>query len=380
MAHDSESFPLAAPERTLLTYVADTHDLAVSRLLINLVDPLVDAGDVAQAVAASISSLESVTIAEFDDDAIYDFRAQRPIVEYSDGKLVDLAIPHMNLDLVTDMHGENFLYLSGNEPDFYWPTITRDLLSVVKKYSVKEVFSFAGIPAGVPHTRPADLLIRTTTRTDVQRVPGLAQNFAQLQDFFEYLAGQEGISVTNMRVRVPFYMAKGPQPFISGALALIKMTADLGGPTLPLGDLEQLEDQQLNELADMVEEGSDFAQLLQHLESDYDKLPSSAGVVRPADTLPAMPTAEEISRAAEQFLATLGADPLHAEVKSEDKDGLAFEEGANAKGREKGPAGMKHKDGRELDYEPKEQHQQDGLRQAIVNRIRRGKHHKRPQE
>ncbi|MDD7464985.1 MAG: PAC2 family protein [Actinomycetaceae bacterium] len=344
---------------SLIHYANDTHDLTVPRMLMNLVDPLVDAGDVAQAVAASVDSLESVGIASFDADVVYDFRAQRPIVSYQDGKLVDLAQPHMNLDLVTDMHGENFLYLSGQEPDFRWNTLTQDLLSVVKRFGVREVFSFAGMPAGVPHTRPADMLIRTTTRTDVQFVPGSADHFSQLQDFFEFHAGRSGVSVTNIRVRVPFYMAKGPHPFISGALAVIKMTANLGGPTLPLGDLEQLEDEQLSGLNQMVEEGSDFAQLLSRLEEEYDKLPSNAGVTRPADILPPMPTSEEIAQAAEQFLASLAKDPLRQ----------AKDEGE----RHGAPEPEKRKDGGQGDFEA-EQHA--GLRAAMTGRLRRGKHHK----
>ncbi|MCI6574216.1 MAG: PAC2 family protein [Actinomycetaceae bacterium] len=344
---------------SLIHYVNDTHDLTVPRMLINLVDPLVDAGDVSQAVAASVDSLEAVELASFDQDVIYDFRAQRPIVSYRDGKLVDLSQPHMNLDLVTDMHGENFLYLSGQEPDFRWNTLTSDLLSVVERFGVREVFSFAGMPAGVPHTRPADMLIRTTTRTDVQFVPGVAEQFSQLQDFFEFHAGQTGISVTNIRVRVPFYMAKGPHPFISGALAVIKMTAHLGGPTLPLGDLEQLEDEQLSGLNQMIEEGSDFAQLLANLEEEYDKLPSSAGVTRPAEVLPSMPTAEEIAQAAEQFLASLAKDPLR--------------QAQDEFGRRGAPDSEKRKDGGQGDFEA-EQHA--SLRTVITGRLRRGKHHK----
>ncbi|MCI5826314.1 MAG: PAC2 family protein [Arcanobacterium sp.] len=344
---------------SLIHYANDPQELSVPRMVINLVDPLVDAGDVGRAVAASVDTLESVEIASFDADVIYDFRAQRPIVSYKDGKLVELAQPHMNLDVVTDMHGENFLYLSGQEPDFRWNTLTADVLAVVKQFGVREVFSFAGMPAGVPHTRPADMLIRTTTREDVQFVPGVAEHFSQLQDFFEFHAGQAGISVTNIRVRVPFYMAKGPHPFVSGALAVIKMMAALGGPTLPLGDLEQLEDQQKNELSQMVEEGSDFAQLLTTLEEEYDKLPSNAGVTRPVEALPAIPTSEEISKAAEQFLASLSKDPLQQATGELDQAGAAEPE--------------KRKDGGGSGFEKEAQ---AGLRTTIVGRLRRGKHHK----
>ena len=344
---------------SLIAYASDAHDLNVSQMVINLVDPLVDAGDVAQAVQASAASLEAVEIASFDDNRIYDFRAQRPIVSFKDGALVDVALPHMAVTLATDMHGQPFLYVCGQEPDFQWLALSKDLIDMVRRFNVQQVYSFAGMAAGVPHTRPADMLIRSPTRQDVQHVLGSAEHFAQLQDVFEYQAGQEGISVTNIRVRVPFYMAKGAQPFVSGALAVIKMTAQLGGPTLPLGDLEQLEDQQAKALDGIVEEGSDFSELLEHLEEEYDKLPSNAGLARSNEAMPAMPTAEEISRAVDQFVATMANDPLmdarepireHADVHESDK----------------------HKDGSRQDFT----HAAGAAPQSLfTGRERRGKHH-----
>lgn len=324
-------------------------------MVINLVDPVVDAGDVAEVVHATVDSLESVPIATFDHDVMYDFRAQRPIVAYADGKLVDMIQPMMHIDLITDMHGEKFLYVCGQEPDFRWNAITSDLLEIIERYGVAEVFSFAGMPAGVPHTRPADMVIRSTIRTDIQTVHGTAEHFAQLQDFFEYEAGKHGVSVTNIRVRVPFYMAKGPFQFVSGALAIVKMMASLGGPTLPLGDLEQLEDQQIQSFRIVVEPDSDFAQLLTHLEEEYDKLPSNAGVVRPVDSVPQVPSAEEISRAAEQFLATVIRDPL---------EGVGSSSAVDVD---------KNKDCDGRDFVPDTQ---SSLRTSIVDRLRRGKHHR----
>lgn len=369
----------------VISYAHDTEELNVARMLINFVDPLVDAGDVAQAVMASVDSLEAVPIAYFDNDELYDFRAQRPIVSYDNGRLVDASMPEINLDLVTDMHGEHFLYAYGQEPDFRWNTLTADLLDVVQRFGVKEVFSFAGIPAGVPHTRPADMMIRSTTRSDVQSVSGQADHFAQFQDLFEFRAGEQGISVTNIRVRVPFYMARGPFPFISGALAVIKMTAHLGGPTLPLGDLEQLEDRQMKDVKVVVEEGSDFAELLSRLEKEYDELPSNAGLMRPVDSLPRIPSAEEISQAAEQFLASLARDPLE-EAKADDAalppaaglHSAVMPDSQSSAG--KALESDKRKDGSRVDYEPSDRDQEQsgmlGLRAMFNGRLRRGKHHK----
>ncbi|MBM7825608.1 hypothetical protein JOD55_001435 [Arcanobacterium pluranimalium] len=293
----------------LIEYKLTRPDLRVPYLVMNLIDPLVDAGDISQAIDATISDLDAVNIATFDSDLLYDYRAQRPIVSYLDGKLNELAFPQMQLNLVTDIAGKNFLYLCGQEPDFRWNTITQDIIDIVKKFGVEQVLTYAAMPATVPHTRPADMLIRTTQPAqDGQYVQGRAEHFSALADFFEYFAGKADICVTNLRVRVPFYMARGPHPFVQGALAAVKMTATIGGPKLPLGDLEQLEDRQKEEIASFQVEGAEFEELLQKLEFEYDATSVEAGFAKTDEALPEIPSSEEIGKAAEEFLAMQDED------------------------------------------------------------------------
>lgn len=283
--------------------------IEVPCLIMNLVDPLVDAGDTAQTVHASISSLDFVEMGRFDSDPIYDYRAQRPIITYKDGRIADVAVPEIRLSLVTDVSGNNFLYLAGQEPDFRWDSLVEDFLQIAEYFGVKRIFTLAAMPAPVPHTRPVDMILRTTTELD-NVVMGMAEHYGALADYFEFFAGKAGIDVTNTRVRVPLYMARGENPFVSGALAVMKMIATLGGPTLPLGDLEQLEDQQNIALNQMVVEGSDFALLLKKLEEEYDRIPSEVGFVRSVDTETDIPTPEEIGEAAELFLSMRDGSPL----------------------------------------------------------------------
>ncbi|WP_124055010.1 PAC2 family protein [Arcanobacterium ihumii] len=314
----------------LIEYKQTRPDLCVPYLVMNLIDPLVDAGDISQAIDATIADLDAVKIATFDSDLIYDYRAQRPIVSYLDGQLNDLAYPEMKLNLVTDIAGNNFLYLCGQEPDFRWRTLTNDIIGIVEKFGVEQVITYAAMPATVPHTRPADMLIRTTKpREESAYVQGHAEHFSALADFFEYFAGKKGISVTNVRVRVPFYMARGMHPFVSGALAAVKMTASLGGPKLPLGDLEQLEDRQAEEIASIQIEGAEFEELLEKLEMEYDATSLEAGFAKTEDVILEIPSSEEIGKAAEQFLAMQGEDlhgmvrPNHDAAPTKSKSGLA---------------------------------------------------------
>ncbi len=288
----------------LFRYEPIKSGIEIDSLLINLLDPLVDAGHVMQALDAAISDLDSAEIASFDSDEIFDYRAQRPIVTYRDGKIADFVTAALNLKLVTDIRGVNFLYLCGQEPDYRWAEICRDLIRIVKDFRVKKVFSFAAMAAAVPHTRPADMLLRSTKfHPGVKYVQGQAEHYAALSDYFEFAAAKDDLSVTNLRVRVPFYIAQSGTPFISGALALAKMTADLGGPSLPLGDLEQFEDRQEQAFAQLMDSGGDIAQLVAKLEEEYDANPEEMRFASTSEDGIRVPTFEEIGIAAERFLA-----------------------------------------------------------------------------
>lgn len=302
---------------TFITYPENLAELSVDTLVMGLADALVDPGATVQAVGASIDLLESAEIGFIDSSPLYDFRAQRPVVTYVDGIIADMVEPGMALDLVTDVSGHSFLYFHGAEPDFQWPALTQDLLEIIEKFGVTQVFSFHGMPAPVPHTRPADMLIRTTQHVEnPSAIAGQASHPASLSDYFEYEAGRAGIKVSNIRVRVPLYMSRSDMPFFSGAIAAVKQLATLGGPTIPLGDLEQHEDQQEIELANIAEHDTEFAGLVAKLEEEYDR--SEQSFVQPESTSD-IPTSDEIGEAVERFLASQDSSPLDA-ITPQDKD------------------------------------------------------------
>lgn len=286
-------------------------DLQVDCLVLNLVDHLLDAGEISAAIDAAILDLDATNIGEFDSDPLFDFRAQRPIVTYLDGEIADYVQASIQLALITDVSGKSFLYLYGQEPDFHWPTVAEDILEIVERFGVRRIFTFGGMPAPVPHTRPADMLIRTTQRSDdVNVVHGYIEHYGVLSDLVEFKAGEKDIDVKSLRVRVPLYLARGDTPFYSGAHAAIAMMANLGGPVIPVGDLQQLEDEQNEALDAAMTEREGFGEVVAKLEEEYDHLPSEFGFVRSDEHNPVVPTSDEIGRAAEKFLELSSESPL----------------------------------------------------------------------
>ncbi|WP_216378942.1 PAC2 family protein [Arcanobacterium phocae] len=298
-------------------YPESMGELTVPTLVIGLVDHLVDPGAISQAVHACIDLLDSVEVCSFDADPLYDYRAQRPIVTYEDGHLTSSAEPGISLDLVTDVNGQTFLFLHGTEPDFHWPRLAEDALEIVQKFGVKRIFSIHGMPAPIPHTRPADMLIRTTTEVENPAVvKGHVSHPASLADYLEYQLGQSGYQAINIRVRVPLYMSRSDMPFFSGALAVVRQLATLGGPTVPLGDLEQHEDHQVAELAGIIQQDEQFAAMVSQFEEEYDS--SDQAFVKPHDEAGPLPTSEEIGAAVEKFLAMQNSNPLEGIVPVQD--------------------------------------------------------------
>ena len=74
------SFPEEAPHQK------------VDRLVLNLVDPATDAGSIARLISGSLGTLDSEPAAHFNVDPLIDYRAQRPWMNYQNGRLAGKAL------------------------------------------------------------------------------------------------------------------------------------------------------------------------------------------------------------------------------------------------------------------------------------------------
>jgi hypothetical protein len=78
-----------------------------------------DAGSgVTQLSEYLLDTLEPEIVAEFDVDALLDYRARRPTIYFDQDHLSDYQPSSLNLYLARDEIGQQFLLLTGFEPDF----------------------------------------------------------------------------------------------------------------------------------------------------------------------------------------------------------------------------------------------------------------------
>jgi hypothetical protein len=99
-----------------------------------------------------LETLEVREIVQFDADALLDYRARRPTMYFDQDHLTDYRPAKLSLYLAKDEMGQQFLLLTGFEPDFQWERFTQAVLQLVQRYEVKDTTWVHAIPMPTPHT------------------------------------------------------------------------------------------------------------------------------------------------------------------------------------------------------------------------------------
>lgn len=257
-----------------------------------------DAGGISGSVAESIG--EGELVASFDPDLIFDFRSERPMITFENGAMTRMSDPRLDFYLAEDIEGEKMLILRGNEPDLRWHSLSEGVLQLASQFGVEKFYAIGGLPSGIPHTRPVDLLIRGYRRTqpDQEAVYIQSVNFSE---FLAYTLGTSGIDTSSVLARVPFYLVNSVYASAAGAVA--SFVSDDSGLALPVGDLERVAQTESDQIEAVYGQQEDFRSLVSSLEEDYDTEGPKSGFVVPNDEETEIPTADEIGAVAEQYLA-----------------------------------------------------------------------------
>jgi hypothetical protein len=136
----------------------DLHDPGdlVAPVVVASFDGWVDAGAAATSAAARLAE-GAETIATFDADRLFDYRARRPTLEIDDGRPARLTWPELTLRRAR-FADHDLLVLSGPEPDYRWRELEAAVVDLVGRLDVASWISLGAIPAATPHTRPVTIL------------------------------------------------------------------------------------------------------------------------------------------------------------------------------------------------------------------------------
>ena len=146
-------------------YELDSELPELSRpVLLHSLDGFVDAGSTGQLIRDHIlDTLEHRIIGRFDVDSLMDYRARRPVMVYDQDHWESYEPPELAIHLASDAAGVPFLFLTGPEPDFRWPTFIDAVVGLTRDLKVRTVVGLGAFPAPTP-IRARGCRLRTPCR------------------------------------------------------------------------------------------------------------------------------------------------------------------------------------------------------------------------
>ncbi|MDY0815996.1 PAC2 family protein [Kitasatospora purpeofusca] len=281
-------------------------DTGVGLVLLHHFEGFMDAGEAgAQVVDHLLETGEPQVVARFDHDRLVDYRARRPAMLFDREHWSSYEPPEILLQLLHDAAGSPFLLLTGPEPDVEWERFAAAVRQLVERFDVRLALDFHGIPMGVPHTRPVGL---TPHGNRLDLAAGYPQWFEQAQvpgsaqALLEYRLAEAGHDVLGFAAHVPHYVARSAYP--AAAVLILEAVQSATGLVLPGTLLRERVDEVYADIEEQLAQGdSDLRSAIRGMEGQYDAVAGSQGreslLAEPVD----LPSADELGRRFEQFLA-----------------------------------------------------------------------------
>jgi len=265
----------------------------------------VDAASVGTGAAERIAE-DGDVIAKFDPDALFDYRSSRPVLHFTEGQLSKVVWPRLEI-VHRSIDGRDLLIVVGNEPDFRWMEMTRDLVGIAERFAVRKLVTLGAVPAPVPHTRPVRVICTTSDPSllldgdevlpDDLVVPGAAVSVLRQG------IADAGIPAIGYWVQVPHYLQS---PFYPGVLSLLERSGDQVGVSFPLGDLAVQATDQIGEINADLADREDARAYVERLERIHDEGDDedAASIISFED----IPSPDEIGAEVERFLRSASDD------------------------------------------------------------------------
>jgi hypothetical protein len=208
-----------------------------SPVIVAALEGWVDAGAAGTAAANQLAE-NGRTIATFDTDAIYDYRARRPTLDILDGRPMKLAWPELRLVGVT-VEDRELLVLTGPEPDYRWRELSDAVVAMARRFGAVSWVSLGAIPAAVPHTRPVPVLATASAPgllpPGIRQGPdGLLRVPSAALSVLELSTASAGIPALGFFAQVPHYVNA---TYPSASIALLAAVGQYLGADLPVGSL-----------------------------------------------------------------------------------------------------------------------------------------------
>ena len=248
------------------------------------------------AIAAIADSLDTELIARIDPEEFFDFQANRPTIEISDGLLRGFEWPDNPIVVATSEVAERDLVLiSGTEPSTRWRTFCTAVLDVVERCGVESVVTFGSLIADVAHTRPVPI---TGLATDEKMIEQLGfedvayEGPTGVLGVFHGACRERGLSAASLWAAVPHYAAAVPNP--KAGLALLRRLEGMIGIAVEATELEEEAATFERQVTQAVAANPEIQEMVERLEEQQDEV---AGFVQED-----VPSGDAIARDFQRFL------------------------------------------------------------------------------
>ena len=285
---------------------SDVTDVPTGLHLVAGLTGFADAGSaVTQFSEYLLDTLDHRVVAEFDSDALLDYRARRPTVYFDQDHLSDYTPLKLNLYLATDELGQQFLLLTGYEPDFQWERFTAAVLQLVEKYQVKTTTWVHAIPMPVPHTRSIGVTV-SGNRSELIEAMSIWKPHTQVPanalHLVEYRLQELGHPIAGFVLLIPHYLADTEYP--SAAVSALESVSAATGLIFPTDRLREEGRDFIAKIDGQVENNNELAKLVGTLEERHDSYMLDNPLRSPlTDEDGELPSADDLAAELENFLA-----------------------------------------------------------------------------
>jgi hypothetical protein len=290
----------------LYELITDLADVPAGLPLVGAVTGFADAGGaVSQLSEHLLETLEYSTIAEFDNDALLDYRARRPTIYFDQDHLADYTPLRLGLYLAHDEVGQPFLLLTGYEPDFKWDGFTAAITGFIEKLKVKSTTWVHAIPMPVPHTRPISVTV-SGNRAELIETMSIwkprTQAPANALHLVEYRLQELGHPVAGFVLLIPHYLADTEFPL--AAVTALESVSAATGLIFPTDALRESGREFLTKIEEQVGSNSELAKLVATLEERHDSYLQDNPLRSPLTDIDGeLPSADSIAAELQNFLA-----------------------------------------------------------------------------
>jgi hypothetical protein len=252
-----------------------------------------------------LDTLDVREIVTFDTDALLDYRARRPIMTFVQDHLTDYKPAKLSLYLAKDELGQEFLLLTGFEPDFQWERFSQAIIQLVQRYRVKDTTWVHAIPMPTPHTRPIGVTV-SGNRTELVDSMSIWKPSTQLPSnalhLVEYRLAELGHPTAGFVLLVPHYLADTEYPM--AAITALESISAATGLIFPTEHLREENRDFIAKVQDQVDGNQELQRLVGTLEARHDSYMEENPLPSPlVDESGELPSAESIAAELEKFLA-----------------------------------------------------------------------------